>query len=940
MLSLLVYIEDRTTIHYEELKDGQRRILEETQRMVNQTPTFRNSVKSLSAKLSTLDINEPSLVREYNRALKVNQRTLLDNGQKLDVILALINDQVSALSSRIQSLEPAMDRDLVSRRRILQSLYFAKMNDRRDHVRRAHGSTYQWIFRPKGDNANETVVWDDFLKWLCGQAKSNFYWVFGKPGCGKTTLMRELDERITQEIVSHDWERLQKDPLRTALRQWVGQGDLLKGCCYFWYAGSAEQKSLTGLLKSLVRQLLEQRPDLIDKVVSSERWTSTTISDFQWQSPPWDEKELTEVLERIVVQTEQYDRIVLFVDGLDEYDGSDERRNRLLDIMRQLTKGVHVKACLASRPWNIFRDALDDCAKIRLEDLTRADIQMFVHETLEADRLFQKLQRREPEIQQRIAALMTTKARGVFLWVRLVVRDLLKVLRDGGRSSDMFLELERVPSDLDDYFKRIMETIDPAYRAEAARILQIALCNMDYEREDIQNPVSGPSLHLLHIEYLEAFADPCFAAKDLVHAIDQRLREDDLNYVLEIFNRRLSSRCMGLLEANPSSWRPPQQAIDGWLIKVEFLHRTVKDFLMRPTTQDLLKVYLQGIFDAHLFRCNLLIVNVATSIAEGELERRFDSLSCFFRHIINRANPDNASFILFDKMVDLVGQNLLVEFESQAGGSFPIIHESIAYGNRDRDNAMSLAIKLGWKPYIRARLTRESLQEKKGRPLLDYALRRCCYKPFEPCLWTVRRLLDLGADPCEPTGLSSKFPIWFAFFIYIVSTDKFDRRTIFEMASLLLKQCVRSRVSVEDIREARADLIAMQRREIRFRRFRRFRPNESHYKSSYLSGTTAPDSLLHLREELDQFVDMAMESNKLLFSPSDVLQHLIWWPRQGARERSFTDLEISQFKDLERESEEARAASEQVQEHGSDVDVSLAGLSDHKKRKRRRSRDS
>lgn len=215
---------------------------------------------------------------------------------------------------------------------------------------------------------------------------------------------------------------------------------------------------------------------------------------------PWEETELVAVLDGIAEQTRAEDKILLFIDSLDEYDSPDKQRAKFLGILRRLTRAPHTKAYVASRPWNIFRDAFDHCPQLCLETLTKDDINNYVHEKLKEHTLFQRLQRQEPGLLDTISGEIMGKARGVFLWVYLVVRDLLRVLRDGGRSKDLFEELKCIPPDLDEYSTRILESVEGLYRYDAGVILQTALCNMGYVQDNSPDMASGPDLYLIHLD--------------------------------------------------------------------------------------------------------------------------------------------------------------------------------------------------------------------------------------------------------------------------------------------------------------------------------------------------------------------------------------------------------------------------------------------------------
>jgi hypothetical protein len=91
----------------------------------------------------------------------------------------------------------------------------------------------------------------------------------------------------------------------------------------------------------------------------------------------------TKMLEdvRIILQDST---VCFFIDGLDEFAGSPEELLLLIQQLRSL--GPHVKLCMASRPWNVFRDAFGQEANLRVEDLTYNDIKTFVTSEMRTSR--------------------------------------------------------------------------------------------------------------------------------------------------------------------------------------------------------------------------------------------------------------------------------------------------------------------------------------------------------------------------------------------------------------------------------------------------------------------------------------------------------------------------------------------------------------------------
>ena len=63
---------------------------------------------------------------------------------------------------------------------ILQNLRFSDIDSRHESIPKEHSKTFSWIF-------DETAS-VKFVQWL--KYEDGFYWVSGKPGSGKSTLMK------------------------------------------------------------------------------------------------------------------------------------------------------------------------------------------------------------------------------------------------------------------------------------------------------------------------------------------------------------------------------------------------------------------------------------------------------------------------------------------------------------------------------------------------------------------------------------------------------------------------------------------------------------------------------------------------------------------------------------------------------------------------------
>ena len=138
----------------------------------------------------------------------------------------------------------------------------------------------------------------------------------------------------------------------------------------------------------------------------------------------WTEPELQNCLRNYITQSGISKKIFLLVDGLDELEGDDEAREGLIDLLIVLAEYENVKLCLSNRPWNIFQDAFEGCPQLKLEDLTYNDIATYVQGQLCGHRRFRGLMQLNPLVTEALTTSLIRKVSGVYLWVRLVMKEL------------------------------------------------------------------------------------------------------------------------------------------------------------------------------------------------------------------------------------------------------------------------------------------------------------------------------------------------------------------------------------------------------------------------------------------------------------------------------------------------------------------------------------
>lgn len=647
-----------------------------------------------------------------------------------------------------------LDQTAVSR--LMESLYFPQMDDRRESIQSAHEGTYRWALLSTGA-AN--VRWDNLADWMSDpQPAHRVYWVNAKPGAGKSGLIRFLDEKLKPS--QH-------------MRPWADQMRVLRLKYYFWNPGNALQKSLAGVIRTILHQLFEELSgDLLPYVSRHKLQLARHVGRPEMT---WSEIELRECFRKVMGSLVPAVKVFALIDGLDEVDGGDDSREDLVSFVQELASYSNVKLCVSSRRWPLFQDAFASCPQLRLEDLNAHDIEKYVRERLQSQDKFRQTPGLEVLVRQVIA-----KADGVFLWTRLVVKDLVRGIRDGDSLVMLKKKLSAVPGDLNEYFTQLMQSIEPHHRMEAGILLQLAL----HEEEWF---VALNPLRLVDLLFISHAGTDYALSKHREEYIDLFNDADALMYALDSTLRRLSSRCKGLLQCNfhvPGASYRAVTALPATLVQplhenkhmafnfqIDFMHRSLRDFFLESGLQEL----LGETFDARNYLRNARLLLILMNM-NASPEPKFDiGLASYFVCTLSipsfRNDHKCAEFAaVFRPVVESV-------MRSNAGSSLEpywYICKSLDTWNAERSTFLTLAIDFGLTAYVARNLTAEAVREKDGRPLLDYILRPRFGMGFDesepsignhhPIPELVERVLSLGADPNQgDEGVS----VWTLFLSFV-----------------------------------------------------------------------------------------------------------------------------------------------------------------------------
>ncbi|PYH90699.1 hypothetical protein BO71DRAFT_433598 [Aspergillus ellipticus CBS 707.79] len=398
---------------------------------------------------------------------------------------------------------------------LISNIMFENMNTRFDEVATAHEDTFQWIFDEDDRDTYQHEFHQSFNSWL--SSGDGIFHISGKLGSGKSTLMKMLyDDNRTEKI----------------LKEWAGECNLIMARFFFWNAGSHLQKSMEGVFRSLLYESLKSAPELIKEMHAK---ISFLLHDFR------------EAFSRLVKCGGRHYRICFFIDGLDEYEVSEN--NGYLEIVQSLCEWSesvegNIKFCVSSREYNIFMNRFSERQRITMQDLTQGDMNRSIRDKLE--------DMKEEKIEE-FMTLITEKASGVLLWVALVIRRLINLKkREEATLERLKNEIDNVPERLEDLFRHLLQTIDSLDRTRAYKTFTI------FQR--LQEDGDHPPLPLRSYYFID----------DYRMAISDRLVRA---------RKMLMGSCLGLVEPTRTY---PERALDyrgyeEWTIS--FTHRSFPEFL-------------------------------------------------------------------------------------------------------------------------------------------------------------------------------------------------------------------------------------------------------------------------------------------------------------------------------------------------------------------------
>lgn len=245
-------------------------------------------------------------------------------------------------------------------RECLSSLSLPEVRRRYEDIEPAFYKTYEWLFDHE----------IGFRDWLEGRNLSSIFWISGKPGSGKSTIMKSA--------VVH--------PLTRELLMKYDDNYWIIAAHFFRDRGTILQKSARGFLQHIVGHILGRRKELfalIQPIFAD--FLETVRPPLVGYSDHWRLQDLEEALTRIARNTTTAVNLCLFIDALDEHNGD---RQELISIITRLTLMTEnplfrIRLVLAGRPENAFRSAFGSCPGFIIHERTVDDVRRYTEERLQ-----------------------------------------------------------------------------------------------------------------------------------------------------------------------------------------------------------------------------------------------------------------------------------------------------------------------------------------------------------------------------------------------------------------------------------------------------------------------------------------------------------------------------------------------------------------------------
>lgn len=271
----------------------------------------------------------------------------------------------------------------------MKSLAFPEMNAEFDNAHIAAEHTCEWLFRH-----HKWIEWED--------GNQNFLWINGRPGTGKSTLLKYLLTNPRQVSITE-------------------ASDVFL-FFFFSHYGVELQRTPFGLYRSLLCQILQQNPNVLPDLISTfeKRRDESGEPRGSWQ---WRTEELQKFLQSALLKLLKTRPVWLFIDSLDAC-GQENAANLTQELksLVQVLSGSFERfyVCLTCRAH--LNLGPDSALQICLENENQGDLLNFIQAEISTSPMLSSFD---------LEDFIFDNVRGVFTLADLLVKQVLKREQEG-----------------------------------------------------------------------------------------------------------------------------------------------------------------------------------------------------------------------------------------------------------------------------------------------------------------------------------------------------------------------------------------------------------------------------------------------------------------------------------------------------------------------------
>ncbi|UKZ57494.1 hypothetical protein TrVGV298_011351 [Trichoderma virens] len=293
--------------------------------------------------------------------------------------------------------------------KLLESLRFDQIEARQTTIKKAHAKTCRWLLRKP-----------EYLDWLDTDKINEHHgilWIKGKPGTGKSTLMK---------FAFNNAKKTMRDKVIINF--------------FFNARGEDLEKSTIGMYRSILLQLFEKLP-LLQDTLELPKLAPPPGKDYHWSV-----EALTNLLDQ-TIQNLKESSVVCFIDALDECEEIQIRNMmEFFERMGESATAGSFRVCFSSRHYPYISISKGLNLTLEGQEGHTQDMVSYINSELKIG---------SSVLANQLRAELQEKASGVFMWVVLVV-SILNKEHDKGRIHVLRKRLQEIPADLHQLFRDIL----------------------------------------------------------------------------------------------------------------------------------------------------------------------------------------------------------------------------------------------------------------------------------------------------------------------------------------------------------------------------------------------------------------------------------------------------------------------------------------------------